>query len=148
MTTDRGGGRRLFVSVLIIVLILVAVGLAQTSTGQSVLRSLGLTARHSGFTALYFPYAAELPAAKSGRRGHQQVVFVISNREGRRMSYDWRVSVSGQGVRLIGTDALPPGHDVRISQRLALRCPAGRKRVTVSLISPAQSIGYWVRCRP
>jgi hypothetical protein len=140
----------------VIVLVLFAVGLAQTQAGWSAAESLGIAAPVERFTELYFahPYALGPEHHSGGRSSRTQTVsFAIRNDEGTTRRYLWIVRVGGVRVDS-GSTRLRPGGTATISREIASPCrrqgrpqrPGDRFQIGVALTTPPQSISYLTSC--
>jgi hypothetical protein len=129
--------RRFALAVLVVA---VALGVAQTAPGRSLLKGAGLTAPPERYTELYFTTPDELPAAsRSGT-----VSFTVRNDEGAPRNYHWTLRVAGN-VQDSGQVTVRPQRTAKVRRVVHVSCGA-RVRVEVALTTPSQSIGYWARC--
>lgn len=135
---------RSLVSLAILGLVLLAIGLAQTADGQSVLRQAGFSSDSKPFTELYFPAPASLPAVAARR---QAVAFVIRNDSHRSRVYSWTVAETGPLFERHGETVLGVGQQRTNVVHVRVLCFGKRVHLQVSLLDPAQSIGFWERCR-
>jgi hypothetical protein len=160
---------RAAITMIVIATLLGLVGLAQTSFGQRVTSSIGLSAPSKRFTELYFAHPASVAAITAGvahdpRRA--KVSFVIHNQQGRSMSYSWTIRPSAPPAT--GTVKLAAGQLAVVARTVRTLCPAAsasavggarhrapavsrgaapkRLWLQVSLSDPPQSIGYWESC--
>jgi hypothetical protein len=143
-------------TVAVIVLVLVAVGLAQTQAGLSAAESLGIAAPAERFTELYFAHPEALrPKHHSGGRSSrtQTVSFAVRNEEGVTRRYLWIVRVGGVRVDS-GSTRLRAGETATISRKVTSPCrrrgrlqrPGDRFQIGVALATPPQSISYSTSC--
>ncbi len=143
----RAGRRQLARAAIVLLLIAGATSFAQSSSGQRLLRHLGIAGRSPGLTELAFSDPGRLPD-QIGAGSHQlSLGFSISNRRAQAQSYDWRIASDGRAVGA-GSVTLPGGSGVSIFPRFKLDCP-GRTRTHVSVsLSTGQSVGLWLDCLP
>lgn len=143
---------------LILLLVLGAAGLAQTSRGKKILRQVGISSRARPYTALSFSNPSGLPAADEPGRGEQSVSFIIHNAGANRLRYQWLIAVGSSAPAVSGSITVAAGQSITVSRRVSLPCSTGgaagrsahrwtRVRLEVSLNRPAESIGYWSGCR-
>jgi hypothetical protein len=145
------------VTALVLGMLVLLVGLAQTPAGQSVTRGIGLASSAEPFTELYFDHPSRLAAVtEGGAQGNASAAasFVIRNEQRRAMSYYWTIQADGKPLSS-GRHDLGPGQKVTIEPRLPDPCSAvaaagasrpARVNVQVSLERPAESISYWEPC--
>ncbi len=126
---------------------------AQSGPGRATISRLGLSVEAERFTALSFtaPDALTEPAS-----GHVTASFAIANHEGTSRDYTWTVSVGdGEHGQVVtsGVSHLADAATIVIAPSLTNPCsisdnaetPA-RRRITVALADPVQSIGFWLTC--
>lgn len=147
-----GGRSRIVITVACLVLALALAGLAQTSAGQQVTRAVGLFATSEPYTELYFSYPTAVAADTEGYAGQVRrttVSFTILNHGHVRTRYAWAISV-GATVAEQGSAQLFPGQHAYVGRTVITGCLASSKprrvHITVALVRPAQSIGYWFSC--
>lgn len=131
--------------------LLLAVGLAQTSPGHSVLKLAGLYEKPASYTSLSFQHPGFLPDQLAKRQATIPVSFVIGNTRGNSRDYQWSVTVvQGQQTRLVaaGTVLLGPGRTAVVSRPAAITCIAGGEdvRIEVRLARPAEYIDSQTAC--
>ncbi|HUO73256.1 MAG TPA: hypothetical protein VMU39_20975 [Solirubrobacteraceae bacterium] len=152
MATRPRVTRRALPTALLISAVVAAIGLAQTSAGRSVVRTLGISAASQPFTELYFPQPGEI--ARLGERPHRSgerdnVAFVIHNNTHGTLNYPWSVYVGDGPPRFTGVAQLGAGQRVTTRQRVEIRC--GRRlgviKVRVVLAYTSDEISFWVTCR-
>ena len=168
------GSRTSVLTAAVVALLLVAVGLAQTSAGRRLARSVGLAAPAEPFTELYFADQAAIAASTEGYvhgATRQRVGFVIRNSEHHTMTYAWTLTSDGAS-RGAGTVRVRAGASATVRRSIATGCrfrfsqpaaggagkPAAstegplrstgpaRVRISVSLSRPRRSIDYWLAC--
>ena len=133
----------------LIAVLAVASGLIQTGAGHSLLQRAGLVAEPVDYTALSFANPAALPTQLPSAHATVPTAFMIHNVSGAQRTYRWFIDVTrNDHSQRIGTGTLdlPAESQQVIKENLALSCPSGRLKVTISLASPAESIDYWASC--
>ncbi len=126
-----------------------ASGLALTGDGYSLLQKAGLVARPVSYTALSFENPEALPTQLPSAHTTVKTAFMIHNVSGAPRTYHWFVDITrnDRSMRIrTGTLKLLAESQRVISEILALSCPSGRLKVTISLANPAESIDYWANC--
>jgi hypothetical protein len=145
-------------TILILLLVLGAAALAQTSRGKKILRQVGISAPSRHYTALSFSDPSGLPAPDQPGPSQQSVSFTIHNAGVNRLSYEWRIAVGSAVPAASGSITVPAGQSTTVGRRVRLPCSTGgsagrsarrltRVRIEVSLSRPAESISYWTGCR-
>lgn len=121
-------------AVLLVLVVLLLVGLAQTTSGKSILRSIGVYDPSQSFTELYFPQPqkiASLTARLDKAPAAVQMAFVIANREHRTIRYHWVIVANGSS-RASGYATLQPTVSTRISRTVPTGCVPSRPRAGTS----------------
>jgi hypothetical protein len=136
---------------LLVIGVLLCTGVAQTSPGHAVLRSMGLFETPASYTELAFTNAASVEEAfLSKTKAPITVSFGIHNASGAGRSYQWSIeSVFHNGksqVNASGAVSVPAQGHATVSKKVTLSCPAGRDQVEVKLASPAESLNFWLSC--
>jgi hypothetical protein len=128
--------------------VVAAGAVAQTRTGRSALRQLGLYPAPTPFTELYLASPRSVLSAVARRRkiSRQQVDFVIRNEQHHARIYSWAVQSATGQAEPAGNLTLGSGQQKTVKTRVRFRCEGSRTKVTISLLQPAQSIFWWVRC--
>jgi hypothetical protein len=137
-------------AVVLVAVIVLAAGMAQTSAGHAMLRATGLFEEPTRYTSLAFLHSQPLPTQLAAKRANVNVSFVIHNANGTPRDYQWSVLlVQGQRTRstAIGTIHIAPGRGAAITRSVAINCARGKVRIVVSLALPAESIDAWTACR-
>jgi hypothetical protein len=128
---------------------LLAVGIAQTSPGRTVLRKAGLLEPPVSYTSLAFEHPQSLPEQLSSQRANIPVSFQIHNYGNTVHKYEWSIVLT-QGTLIqrlaSGTAEVAAGHAAVISRNEAVSCTQGQQRIIVRLTEPAESIDAWMRC--
>jgi hypothetical protein len=135
----------------LIIAFLLAVGLAQTGLGHSVLGAAGLFKKPASYTSLSFQNPDSLPDQLSKGQVTIPVSFVIDNTGGNSRDYQWSMTViQGRQTRLAvaGTVILGPGHTTAISRPATISCTADDEdvRIEVRLTRPAEYIDARTAC--
>ena len=142
--TARGRG----LAVLILVL-LVAAGVCQTSVGEAVLRKVGIIGAPPIYTSLSFVRPHSLPEQLRAKRSNVIISFQIHNAGSERRIYEWRMLLS-QGKRArkvdVGTAAVNPQLTAVIDRSVEVTCTKQRVQVVVQLMRPTESIDAWATC--
>ena len=127
---------------------LVLAMLAQSGTGQGVLRSLGIVAGPERFTELAFAEPLALPSELPAMSTASGAPFVITDREGRTERYSWRVVERASQIRALAssTVTLGPGQASYINPPLVFGCTGPRVEVDV-LLSSGEHIGFAAQCK-
>jgi len=137
--------------VALVAVLAVTLGVVQTGAGHSLLQKAGLIAASVDYTALSFDDPQALPTQLPSAHTTVPTAFMIHNVSGAERTYHWFIDVThnNRSKRIrTGTLDLPAESQQVIRENLALTCPSGRLKVTISLASPAESIAYWVNCLP
>ena len=132
--------------------VVLSIGVAQTAAGESVLRSAGLKADPERFTELAFSEPERLPDQVDRQNVVLTPGFTIGNHQGQDRTYHWQIVRHVEGeqrdhVLNEGRNRVPAGRTFAIRERARLDCPAGRVRLEVRLVEPAErKVGAWIRC--
>jgi hypothetical protein len=136
-------------ALVLVILVVLCAGLAQTSPGHSVLADMGLAETAPSYTELAFTDAGSLPNFVTAERASVSVSFGISNVSGATRAYRWSIVAVHEGTskRAASGDVIVPaqGH-AAVAESVRVTCPAGRDQMVVQLASPAESINFWVAC--
>jgi hypothetical protein len=135
--------------VLVVALVLLCVGLAQTSQGHVLLSDAGLYEPPASYTELTFTTPGDLPSTLPSSNSPIDVSFSIHNVSGAARSYQWSVvltKTSQSHVKASGTVTAPAQGRVTVTKSVAMACVEGRLQVLVRLASPAESVDFWVTC--
>jgi hypothetical protein len=138
---------RAFAPALVCAFVIAALGFAQTAPGAAVLRKLGVAGAPERFTELSFANPNGLPGSAGSRA--LPVTFRLHDEEGGPRTYDWTVAAaSGGAPRALagGSTRVADGQVVQVRQSVKVPCTTGRTRISVELLKPAESIGFWVDC--
>jgi hypothetical protein len=137
----------------VLVLVLVGLGVAQTSPGGRLLHALGISSPSEPYTELAFvtPASPGTPAPAATVR----VAFWVHNVEGGAHTYRWTATTQAPSrapiVAASGGLTLADGEVDTINLRIATGCAGSRSRISVSLSSASldgvhQTIGFFLPC--
>jgi hypothetical protein len=135
--------------VLLVALVVLCVGLAQTSQGHVLLGDVGLYEQPASYTELTFTSPGDLPSALPSPNSPINVSFGIHNTSGAVRAYQWSIvlaKASQSNVKATGTVTAPAQGRVTVTKSVAMACVGGRLQVLVRLASPAESVDFWVTC--
>jgi hypothetical protein len=135
--------------VLVVALVLLCIGLAQTSQGHVLLSDVGLYEQPASYTELTFTNPGDLPSTLPSPNSPIDVSFGIHNASGATRSYQWSVVLTTAGqshVKASGAITAPAQGRVTVTKSVAMACVGGRLQVLVRLASPAESVDFWVTC--
>lgn len=135
----------------LVVIIVVMLGMAQTSPGHVLLGKLGLLEKPANYTSLSFQHPQALPEQLSSRQASLDISFVIHNAGAAPGNYQWSVVLTqGQATHRLaaGTASVTSLGEATITRTAKLSCTRGRARITVSLADPAEFIESWMACTP
>jgi hypothetical protein len=134
---------------MLVILVLLCAGVAQTSPGRSVLVGLGLTETTSGYTELSFANAGSLQESVASAQAPITVSFAIHNVSGSPHHYQWSVVADNKGTSegsASGDVTVAAQGRAAFIENIQSTCPSGRDQVVVRLASPAESLNLWVTC--
>ena len=132
----------------VLVLVLVGLGVAQTSPGGRLLHALGISSPSEPYTelALVNPASPGTPAPRATVR----VAFWVHNVEGGAHTYRWTATTQAPRrapiVAALGGLTLADGAADTVQIRIPTGCAGLRSRISVSLGGAHQTIGYWQTC--
>jgi hypothetical protein len=130
-------------------LVVLGVGLSQTSQGHVLLRDTGLYQLPTNYTELSFTTPSSLPASLKSERAPIDVSFAIHNVSGSSLTYHWSIVLVRSGRSHLETsgavDAPTQGY-VTVARTVTMTCIGGRLQVVVHLASPVESIDFWMAC--
>jgi hypothetical protein len=142
---------RIWGSAILAVLLLTAVGFAQTSAGHAILRKAGLFEPVASYTALSFSHAGSLPQKLTSAHARVAVTFNIRNMTGSAQRYKWSLIVLRNGHRektSTGSASVGSGSTATLTRKLSVACVSGQLRFVVQLDEPAESIDFLTACTP
>ena len=126
-----------------------AVGLAQTSAGHSLLQAAGLYEEPASYTSLAFTHPQSLPTHLSPAPTRVNLSFTVSNASADPRTYHWSMVLdrTGHTDRLAaGIVRVPAGDRATVSRTVRASCAGGQARMTVELTAPAESIDFLAAC--
>jgi hypothetical protein len=142
------GARRLNNWIIVGGIVAILLLVAQSSLGQSVLRSAGLSRQTTPFLALYFPNANQLSATLPASGG-LTVHFSIDNVGLTTRSVAWHISQATNGVShqlAAGAVRVEQNRTVTVTQPLQLQCSGTRTELLVSLTGSSALVSRWLTC--
>lgn len=142
----RTGRRRSYIALLIV--LLAATGFAQTTPGQDLLRSAGVTGATGAYSGLAFGSPAELPRKLLPGADLPPLPFIVHNATGSTRTYHWTVELAGSGEErrvAAGQATLVDGGSIVITPKGRVSCTGGPVRVSVRL-DRRHSIDYHATC--
>jgi hypothetical protein len=137
--------------VAIVAAVALAVGLAQTSVGHSLLRGAGLYDEPESYTSLAFTNPQSLPTRLSSHPTRVRMSFAIINASADPRIYHWSIELkrTRQIYHLAtGEVEVRAGNRASLSRIVKLSCAGGQARMTVQVASPAESIDFLMACSP
>lgn len=129
--------------------IVLAMGVAQTSAGRTLLQKVGLFEQPSSYTSLAFLSPQFPPGQINSRQANVPISFGIRNVSQISQTYEWSVLVSGVTAHKMaaGEVRVPAGREATITRSAQISCTkSGPVRVTVSLAHPSESIDSLSTC--
>lgn len=135
--------------VLLVALVALCAGLAQTGPGHVLLGDMGLYKENASYTELAFTAPGDLPSTLPSPDAPVNVSFSIHNASGTAHAYQWSVVLTKAGqshVKAAGTATAAAQGRVTVTRSVAMTCAGGRLQVSVRLASPAESVDFWVAC--
>ena len=143
MTTQR------WILLSVAILVIAAVGLAQTRAGRGILVRAGLLDPPATYTALAFTDPQALPLQLASGRAAIDVSFVIKNVSPSGKAYQWSISVvRNQRSRDVtaGSVMAAAGGQATVTRTVTTSCVGGRVQVVIRLAAPRESIDFWSTC--
>jgi hypothetical protein len=128
---------------------LIAVTVAQSAFGRTVLHDAGLEGGDERYTELAFAQPTKVPEWVDEYRPKLDLPVSVHNGEGSRRSYRWTATVRhGARTKVLdrGTVDLAPDARASVEPEIEFGCRSGRVRVDFAIDDPKQSIGAWIRC--
>lgn len=136
-------------TVALVAVIVLAMSIAQTSTGHAVLRKAGLFEQPASYTSLAFHTPQSLPEQLSSQLANVVISFDIRNVSRTVLEYQWIILLT-EGTasnRLSEGDVqILPGRGATITRTTLISCTQSRVRIAVTLTRPSESIDSWVSC--
>jgi hypothetical protein len=136
-------------AVALVVLLLVGAGVAQTGEGHVLLQDAGLVQGPSSYTELAFTTPGSLPSQLTSSHAPINVLFGIHDSSGSSRIYQWSIVLVRSGrsdVEASGTVSTSVQGTATVAKTVTAACVGGRLQVVVRLVSPAESIAFWVTC--
>lgn len=149
MRSWRSAVARWWGSLVLMALVALCAGLAQSGTGHALLGDVGLYEVPPSYTELAFSSAGNLPSQLRSERAPIEVAFSIHNVSGASQAYNWSIALSHSGqahVKASGIVNVPAQGLAKVTKTVVMACVGGRLQVVVRLASPAESIDFWVTC--
>lgn len=134
---------------MLVILVLLCVGVAQTSPGHSVLVGLGLTETPPSYTELSFTNPGSLQESDAAVQAPVTVSFGIHNVSGSARHYQWSIVALHNGTNegsLSGGVTVAAQGRAALTENVQVTCPSGREQMVLRLASPAESLNFWVTC--
>jgi hypothetical protein len=134
---------------LLVILVLLCAGVAQTSPGHSILTGLGVTATPPSYTELSFTMPDGLQETVGAVQAPITVSFGIHNVSKSPKDYHWSAVAVHDGTNegsVSGAVTVAAQGRTSVTGNIQATCPSGRDQVVVRLASPAESINFWVTC--
>ena len=134
---------------LLVVVVMLSAGLAQTKQGHVLLQDAGLYEAPTTYTELAFTRPGNLPSQLSSSNAPIGVSFTIHNVSGAARTYRWSIALvrAGQGhVKAAGVITEAAQGRSTVARTVLMTCVGGRLQVVVRLASPAESINFWATC--
>ena len=142
---------KLWTSIGLVAVVVVAAVVAQTGAGQALMREIGLTRAPAGYAQLSFARPQSLPSRFTSPAS-LTVPFEIRNSTGAEHTYEWSIAlVRGHSTDRLATGGtrVPAGGAVTTAPAVTVSCPGGgRVRLDVGLVSPRESIDFYATCAP
>ena len=135
--------------VMLLALVVLCAGFAQTGPGHAVLADAGLFQRPASYAELTFTAPGDLPSSLPTAESAVDLSFDIHNVSGTARVYQWSIVLAGNGhssVGASGTASAPAQGRVTVTRSVAATCSGTRLQVLVRLASPAESVDFWVTC--
>jgi hypothetical protein len=130
-------------------LVVLAVGLLQTSQGHALLQDTGLYQVPTSYAELSFTTPNSLPDSLKSERTPIDVSFAIHNVSGSSRTFHWSIVLVRSGrshPETSGAVNAPDQGYVTVSRTVTMACVGGRLQVVVRLASPVESINFWTTC--
>lgn len=135
----------------LVALVVVGAGLAQTRQGHVLLSDAGLYKVPTSYTELAFTAPDSIPDQLKSQRVPLGLSFWIHNASGSPRNYRWSIVTMRAGkshVEATGVASTPGQGRVTVARTVVLACVGGRIQVVVRLAAPAESIDFWATCPP
>jgi hypothetical protein len=136
---------------ILVFVVALAAGIAQTSAGRAMLQKAGLLTVPTSYTSLSFQRPQDLKEELGSKRTDLGVSFAIHNVGAVARDYQWSVLLTqGSRTRSVaaGNVRIASGHGKAITRSVKIVCSRGQVRIAVKLIRPAEFIDAWMACSP
>lgn len=137
-------------SVAFLLLVLLCVGLAQTSKGHGVLRDVGLFQVPPSYTELAFTDPRGLPLELSSKQAPIHVSFNMHNVSGSSRAYHWSITMMRSGKSHLKASGVTPttaNGSATVARTVSMPCVGGRLQVVVRVAESTEPIDFWVACQ-
>jgi hypothetical protein len=138
-------------ALVLLALVVVSAGIAQTGTGHGLLRDVGLYQVPPSYTELAFTDPQALPLQFGSGHVSIPVSFGIHNVSDSSRTYNWSIALVSSGrsrPAAAGVVHTPAQGRATVDRTVETSCAGGRLQVVIRLASPAQSIDFWGTCTP
>lgn len=138
-------------ALVLLALVVVSAGIAQTSTGHGLLREVGLSQASPGYTELAFTDPQALPTQLGSEHASIPVSFGIHNVSDSSRTYSWSIETVRSGRShpvAAGVVRTPAQGRAAVDRTVALSCAGGRLQIVIRLAALAEPIDFWVTCAP
>jgi len=145
----HGIEKRLLSWISIVAVAALAIGLAQSGVGHSLLNQVGIFAKPANYTSLTFTNPQSLPTRISSTPTRVHISFTLGNTSGGPRSYHWSMIFehgNGNHDLAAGEVSLSPGENTVVARTVTASCASGQARITIQLAAPGESIFFWVVC--
>jgi hypothetical protein len=136
--------------VVIVAVVAVFAGLAQTSAGQAALRRAGLVASTPGYVSLSFANPDQMLAQLFSAEALLDTSFVITNKTTATRRFSWTMTEAQHGKTrrdiASGSIVIRPGQRAMIPSNVLTDCVGGTLHLYVQLTSPREAISYAPAC--
>jgi len=134
---------------MLVILVLLCAGAAQTSPGHSVLVGLGLTQTPPSYTELAFTNPGSMQESIASLQAPVTVSFGVHNVSVSSRAYQWSIVALHNGANVgseSGSLTVAAQGRASLIENVQVTCPSGRLQVVLKLASPAESLNFWVAC--
>jgi hypothetical protein len=137
--------------IVLIAVISIAAGIAQTHRGQGLLHAAGLSPPSGSYTALSFANPQTLPTRLGSKVAPIHISFVIRNASASSgpRAYHWVILLSHAGrsrAAAAGQVLVSSGAKTTVNKTVFTSCTRGRLKLAVHLAYPAESIDFRAAC--
>ena len=138
-------------ALVLLALVVVSAGIAQTNTGHGLLRDVGLSQASPSYTELAFTDPQALPVQLRSVHASIPVSFGIHNVSDSSRTYSWSIALVRSGRSrpvAAGVARTPAQGRAAVDRTVAISCTGGRLQIVIRLAASAESIDFWVACAP